>query len=76
VVRDDLALKSDFRHVDFSGTGVEAAFMMRHLGAGRPFVERASLGIGFLGDGRRAALSMLENRRGPRERRSRSPRGW
>jgi HD-GYP domain-containing protein (c-di-GMP phosphodiesterase class II) len=48
---DDMALKAGFRLVDFSGPVVEAGFMLRHLGAGRPLVERARTGMGFLGGG-------------------------
>lgn len=36
-------------------------FMLRHLGAGRPVLERARLGIAFAGDGHRAAMSMMDN---------------
>jgi HD-GYP domain-containing protein (c-di-GMP phosphodiesterase class II) len=57
---DDLALKADFRRVDFA-SAARPLFMLRHLGAGRPAVERARLGIAFLGDGRRTAEAMLEN---------------
>ncbi len=58
---DDLALKADFRRVDFASAGAAQLFMFRHLGAGRPVVERARLGVAFVGDGRQAAESMLEN---------------
>lgn len=58
---DDTALKSDFRHADFAAATAKPLFMLRHLGAGRPAAERARLGAGFLGDGRRAAEAMLEN---------------
>jgi hypothetical protein len=58
---DDLALKSDFRRVDFGSAAAGPLFMLRHLGAGRPAGERVKLGMGFAGDGRRAASSMLEN---------------
>ena len=58
---DDLALKSDFRLVDFGSAAAGPLFMLRHLGAGRPAGERVKLGAGFAGDGRRAAESMLEN---------------
>ena len=34
---------------------------MRHVGAGRGLAERARLGVGFAGDGRRAANAMIEN---------------
>ncbi len=58
---DDLALKADFRQVDFASAAAGPLFMLRHLGAGRPVAERARLGVGFAGDGRRAAAAMLEN---------------
>jgi HD-GYP domain-containing protein (c-di-GMP phosphodiesterase class II) len=58
---DDTVLKSDFRQVDFASPVAAPLFMLRHLGAGRPAAERARLGAGFLGEGRRAAESMLEN---------------
>src|SRR5215475_16197912 len=58
---DDTALKTDFRHVDFNSATAGPLFMLRHLGAGRPALERARLGLTFLGDGRRAAESMLAN---------------
>src|SRR5215210_1087512 len=52
---DDLALKCDFRLTDFSGATSGPAFMLRHLGAGRPLLERFRLGVSFAGGGRRAA---------------------
>jgi HD-GYP domain-containing protein (c-di-GMP phosphodiesterase class II) len=58
---DDLALKADFRQVDFGSATAGPLFMLRHLGAGRPAAERARLGAAFLGNGRRAADAMLEN---------------
>ncbi|MGO8894440.1 MAG: HD domain-containing phosphohydrolase [Streptosporangiaceae bacterium] len=58
---DDMALKTDFRHTDFNTAAAGPIFMLRHLGAGRPMLERARLGIAFAGDGRRVAVSMLEN---------------
>src|SRR5689334_1878246 len=58
---DDTALKSDFRHADFAAATSKPMFMLRHLGAGLPVTERARLGAGFFGDGRRAAEAMLEN---------------
>ena len=58
---DDTALKSDFRRTDFATAASGPLFMLRHLGAGRPGVERARLGVVFLGEGRKAAASMLDN---------------
>jgi HD-GYP domain-containing protein (c-di-GMP phosphodiesterase class II) len=60
---DDLAFKSDFPLVDHPGTG----FVLKHLGAGRPFLDRARIGITFLGDGRRDADSILDNHRSAAE---------
>ena len=54
---DDTALKADFRHVDGPGP----AFVMSHIAAGRPWIERARVGVAFLAAGRRAADDMLEN---------------
>ena len=58
---DDMALKADFRRVDFASAAAGPMFMLGHLGAGRPVAERARLGVAFLGGGRRAAEEMLEN---------------
>jgi HD-GYP domain-containing protein (c-di-GMP phosphodiesterase class II) len=58
---DDTVLKTDFRHTDFSSATTDALFMMRHVGSGRPATERMRLGLAFLGDGRRAAETMLTN---------------
>jgi HD-GYP domain-containing protein (c-di-GMP phosphodiesterase class II) len=56
---DDLAFKSDFPLVDGPGAG----FVLKHLGAGGSLLERARLGVAFLGDGRRAAGEILDNHR-------------
>jgi HD-GYP domain-containing protein (c-di-GMP phosphodiesterase class II) len=58
---DDLALKADFRRVDFRTPVSGPAFMLRHLGAGRPVPERVRLGAAFATDGRRAAAQVLDN---------------
>src|SRR5579862_4021683 len=58
---DDTVLKADFRQADLASASSQALFMMRHVGTGRPAVERVRLGLAFLGDGRRAAESMLTN---------------
>ena len=57
---DDMALKNDARQVDLAGVAARA-FVVSHIGAGRPLVERARLGVEFVGDGRRAANEMIEN---------------
>jgi HD-GYP domain-containing protein (c-di-GMP phosphodiesterase class II)/DNA-binding CsgD family transcriptional regulator len=59
---DDLALKADFRGVDFSGSLVQMLFTVRHLGAGAPVLQRAGLGVEFIrGGGMRAASDMIRN---------------
>jgi len=57
---DDMALKADIRRTDFHTAAAGPIFMLRHLGAGRPLLERVLLGIAFAGDGRREAMSMPE----------------
>ena len=57
---DDMALKSDAREVDLAGTAARA-FIMSHVGAGRGLMERARLGVAFVGEGRRNAGEMIEN---------------
>jgi HD-GYP domain-containing protein (c-di-GMP phosphodiesterase class II) len=57
---DDMALKADALHVDMAGLPARA-FMWSHVGAGRGLMERARLGVRFVGDGRRAANDMVEN---------------
>ncbi len=58
---DEMALKSDFRKTDFSNATSGAVFMLRHLGAGLPLPQRVGMVPSFMGEGRRAAESMLEN---------------
>jgi len=57
---DDLALKNDARQVDLTGTAARA-FIVSHVGAGRGLIERARLGVAFVGEGRRDASEMIEN---------------
>ncbi len=58
---DDLAFKADSRQVDL-GRPVEAtAYLVRHLGSGRPVRERPKLGLTFMGEGLRALSSMFDN---------------
>ena len=57
---DDMALKTEARQVDMAGAAARA-FAVRHVGAGRPWRERARLGVAFVADGRRAAGEMIEN---------------
>jgi HD-GYP domain-containing protein (c-di-GMP phosphodiesterase class II) len=60
---DDLSLKRDAHYgYDFGRSKQAAAFMLKHIGGpGRPLVERARVGVAFLGDGRRAVESLAEN---------------
>ena len=56
---DDLAFKADFPLVDAPGTG----FVLRHLGAGRPFLDRARLGVALVGDRGRQVGEIIDNHR-------------
>lgn len=60
---DDLSLKSDAHYAyDFGRVGPATAFMLKHIGgAGRSLPERARVGVAFMGDGRRALMSLAEN---------------
>jgi HD-GYP domain-containing protein (c-di-GMP phosphodiesterase class II) len=58
---DETVLKGDFRRVDFATATSGPLFMIRHLGGERPLHQRIGLMPGFLGEGRHAAESMLEN---------------
>lgn len=60
---DDLSLKSDAHYAyDFGRVGPATAFMLKHVGgAGRSLPERARVGVAFMGDGRRALMSLAEN---------------
>lgn len=58
---DEMALKADFRGVDFANAASGPLFMLRHLGGGMPLRQRVGLVPSFVGEGRRAAESMLEN---------------
>lgn len=59
---DDLALKADFRRVDFSSAAVQKVFILRHLGAGASPLKRIGVGVEFArGDGAQNAADMLAN---------------
>jgi len=60
---DDLSLKADGRYgFDFGKRRQAAGFMLKNVGgAGRPLVERARVGVAFVGDGRKAIESLAEN---------------
>ena len=57
---DDLALKGDSRLRDMTGMA-PLAFMASHLGAGKPLLERARMGVRFLASGHREVADMLAN---------------
>jgi HD-GYP domain-containing protein (c-di-GMP phosphodiesterase class II)/DNA-binding CsgD family transcriptional regulator len=57
---DDLALKNDARQVDLTGAAARA-FIVSHVGAGRGLIDRARLGVAFVGAGRRDVGEMIEN---------------
>jgi HD-GYP domain-containing protein (c-di-GMP phosphodiesterase class II) len=58
---DDAAFKGDARKIDPARPLPAAGFLLSHLGAGKPLLERARIGVAFLGEGRRAAEDMLMN---------------
>ena len=59
---DELSMKADVLLTDFDGPRSEVAFLVGHLGAGRPPLERLRLGLVFLtGEGRRTVDAMFEN---------------
>jgi HD-GYP domain-containing protein (c-di-GMP phosphodiesterase class II) len=58
---DDMALKGDSRNVDFATEVAGMKFVLGHLGAGRPLLHRARLGVGFIGGGMKDAEAMLDN---------------
>jgi HD-GYP domain-containing protein (c-di-GMP phosphodiesterase class II) len=58
---DDRALKHEIRWIDDGNPAEAAAFVLRHLGAGRPWVQRTRLAVGFVGDGRRVLEDLLDN---------------
>jgi HD-GYP domain-containing protein (c-di-GMP phosphodiesterase class II) len=59
---DDLVAKADARAVDFDGARAELAYLIGHLGAGRPPLDRLRLGLAYLGGaGRKAVDAMFEN---------------
>jgi HD-GYP domain-containing protein (c-di-GMP phosphodiesterase class II) len=49
---DDIALRRDIHEVDMAGLAA-AGFLLRHLGAGQPPVQRARLAAAFMASGRR-----------------------
>ena len=57
---DDFALKGDSRLIDATGTA-PLKFLASHLGAGRPLLARARMGVRFVAGGHRDVLGMLAN---------------
>jgi HD-GYP domain-containing protein (c-di-GMP phosphodiesterase class II) len=59
---DDLVAKADARDFALEDPRSGVAYLVGHLGAGRPPLERLRLGLAYLtGDGRRAVDAMFEN---------------
>src|SRR5437764_6481404 len=60
---DDTTLKRDAHyHYDMGRVGPAISFMLKHVGGPeRPLVERARVGVAFMGDGRRALMALAEN---------------
>jgi HD-GYP domain-containing protein (c-di-GMP phosphodiesterase class II) len=59
---DDLTVKRDAHYsYDFGRARDAATFVLKHVGAGKPLMERVRVGIAFLGDGRRALEGLAQN---------------
>ena len=58
---DDQAFKHDAAYVDAADVLGSVAFLLRHIGDGRPLAERVKAGVGFLADGRHDLEQMYEN---------------
>jgi HD-GYP domain-containing protein (c-di-GMP phosphodiesterase class II) len=60
---DDALLKSDAHYgYDMGKVGPSATFMLKHVGgSGRPLPTRARIGLGFLGEGRKALMALADN---------------
>lgn len=58
---DDTVLKSDYRRTDFRTAASGSIFMLRHLGNGLAWHQKIGLIPSFMGEGKRAAESLLEN---------------
>jgi hypothetical protein len=72
---DDALLKSDAHYgYDMGKVGPSVAFMLKHVGGpGRPLATRARIGVGFLGEGRKAQMALADNHYW---RPSSSPHAW
>ena len=62
---DDQAFKHDAAYIDDADALGSVAFLLRHIGDGRPLAERVKAGVGFLADGRHD-LAGTPSRRGVR----------
>ncbi len=58
---DEAATKHDIRLIDLGRPVQSAAFVLRHIGSGKPLLERARLGLGFIASGHRDMEAMLDN---------------
>jgi HD-GYP domain-containing protein (c-di-GMP phosphodiesterase class II) len=58
---DDQALKREAAYVDDADVLGTVAFLLRHIGDGRPLAERVKAGAGFLAGGRHDLEQMYEN---------------
>ena len=58
---DDQAFKHDAAYVDDADALGSVAFLLRHIGDGRPLAERVKAGVGFLADGRHDLEQMYMN---------------
>jgi HD-GYP domain-containing protein (c-di-GMP phosphodiesterase class II) len=58
---DDQAFKRDAAYVDDGDALGTVAFLLRHIGDGRPLAERLKAGAGFLATGRHDLEQMYEN---------------
>ena len=67
---DDLTFKADSFAIDEPGLG----WLLRHLGAGKPLLARARLGVAFVGTGWRNLRDMLDQPLARRRRADPTPR--
>jgi HD-GYP domain-containing protein (c-di-GMP phosphodiesterase class II) len=58
---DDQAFKHDAAYLDVRDALGSVAFLLRHIGDGRPPAERVKAGVGFLADGRHDLDEMYMN---------------
>src|SRR5918995_2139375 len=58
---DDQAFKHDAAYLDIDDVAGSVAFLLRHIGDGRPLAERIKAGVGFLSDGRHDLDQMYTN---------------